>query len=198
MTYLRMGVVLVSNKKNQLRIIGGSFRGRKLIFPECRGLRPTSDRIRETLFNWLQGEVAGARCLDLFAGSGALGFEALSRGAEHVVFVDTEPKAMAQIKQNAEHLQISNADFMLVQSDAYLKKITAKPMFDVIFCDPPFHQNLLSDSLFALAASSALKAEAKIYVEAEVPLNESVLPDGWFILKAKTAGRVHYHLLASN
>lgn len=187
--------VFVSNKKNQVRIIGGSFRGRKLTFPEFQGLRPTPDRIRETLFNWLQGEIAGAMCLDLFSGSGALGFEALSRGAKHVVFVDAERQAVAQIKQNAEYLQVTNADFMFTKSEVYLEKITAKPMFDVVFCDPPFHQNLLSNSLSAIAESSILKANAKVYVEAEVPLNESELPDGWFVLKAKTAGKVHYHLL---
>lgn len=193
---------------NQLRIIGGEWRGRKLSFLDLPGLRPTSDRVRETLFNWLQSDIAGANCLDLYAGSGALGFEALSRGAEHVVFVDSHVKVIEQIKQNAQRLLIKKerVDFLVSDAHVYLEKISAsavvsamastKACIDLVFLDPPFHQNLLQTSLQLLATLSILKPHAKVYVEVEVALDESILPDEWIILKAKKAGSVHYYLLA--
>ena len=182
-------------KKNQLRIIGGTWRGRKLSFPDLPGLRPTSDRVRETLFNWLQMDVAGARCLDLFAGSGALGFEALSRGAEQVVFVDSQKKAVDQIRANAEVLKTNSAAFSLTEAQAYLQKSSASESFDIVFLDPPFHQNLLEDCLSILRKGSFLGPSAKVYVESESKLDEDELSKFWRTLKAKTAGNVHYYLL---
>lgn len=184
--------------RNQLRIIGGAWRGRKLSFPDVPGLRPTSDRIRETLFNWLQVDIVGARCLDLYAGSGALGFEALSRGASHVVFVDSHNKVIDELKENSLRLNSDKQSFYLKGAMEYLAAIalTESNSFDVVFLDPPFQGNLVKASLLALQAASILAPKAIIYVEAEHQLMENDLPEGWFISKEKAAGKVHYYLLS--
>ncbi|TPW17985.1 MAG: methyltransferase, partial [Halothiobacillaceae bacterium] len=121
--------------RNSLRIIGGTWRSRRLEFPTVEQLRPTPDRVRETLFNWLQHRIGGARCLDLFAGSGALGFEALSRGANEVVFVEIDPAAVQALRANAQRLQADNAQIIHEEALRYLAK-PADP-FDIIFLDPP-------------------------------------------------------------
>lgn len=177
---------------NTLRIIGGQWRGRKLRFADGEGLRPTADRVRETLFNWLQPVIAGARCLDLFSGSGALGLEALSRGAAEVVFVDTNPKAINSLKQNLELLGAEGAK--VVRGDA-LKFLegTAQP-FDVVFLDPPFRRELLQPALQKLATGGWLVQGARIYLELESEQPLPPLPEHWALLRSKRAGQVAYHL----
>jgi len=185
----------VRQQQNQLRIIGGTWRGRKLNFPSLPGLRPTSDRIRETLFNWLQAEITGAKVLDLFAGSGALGLEALSRGAKQVVFVDSQKQAIEQIRANTEILDSSNAEFALTEAKIFLKNCSNKKTFDLVFLDPPFHKNLLMDCLLEFEKGGFLTNEAKVYIESEAALDGSKLSSSWQILKSKTAGNVFYYLL---
>lgn len=156
------------------------------------GLRPTSDRIRETLFNWLQADIIGARCLDLFAGSGALGFEALSRNADTVVFVDTAQSVFDQIKNNLNTLKNQRGELFKGDAMSYLDKY-CQPPFDIIFLDPPFNQNLLQQSIGALKKSACLKNGTLIYVECEKKLDIDV-PEGWKNLKEKKAGQVKYML----
>jgi 16S rRNA (guanine966-N2)-methyltransferase len=180
---------------NTLRIIGGEWRGRKLRFAEGEGLRPTTDRVRETLFNWLQPMIAGARCLDLFSGSGALGLEALSRGAAEVVFVDTNPKAIAALKENLALLKTANATVTRGDALAYLQG-DARP-FDVIFLDPPFRKDLLQPALQQLSSGGWLAPGARIYLELESELGDPQLPEGWELLRSKRAGQVAYHLAAA-
>ncbi|WP_020394287.1 16S rRNA (guanine(966)-N(2))-methyltransferase RsmD [Thiolinea disciformis] len=156
-------------ESHKLRIIGGEWRSRRLPIAEVSGLRPTPDRIRETLFNWLQFEVQGAFCLDLFAGSGALGFEALSRGALHCSFVEKHPKAFAQLKANVTSLKTDKA--VLYHTDALQFLQTPPPQaFNLIFLDPPFRQALLAPSVAQVCQPAWLKAGAWIYAEHETDL----------------------------
>ena len=183
---------LMIGNRNQLRIIGGAWRGRKLQFPDVAGLRPTADRVRETLFNWLQPSIAGARCLDLFAGSGALGLEALSRGAAEVVFVDRDPCAVEQIKSHINTLSAQGAQTVCRDGLAYLRG-SARP-FDIVFLDPPYHQDLLRDCVQSLASQDWLAHGAAIYLESESDLTGLLLPEHWQLIRHKRAGQVHYGL----
>lgn len=178
---------------NTLRIIGGEWRGRKLRFADGEGLRPTTDRIRETLFNWLQPVIDGARCLDLFAGSGALGLEALSRGAAEVVFVDTNPRAIQALKENLALLDSDRAH--VVKSDALRFLHGQTGGFDIVFLDPPFRRELLQPALRELANGGWLKPGGHIYLELESEQGEPELPEGWRLLRSKQAGQVAYHLV---
>lgn len=180
---------------NRLRIIGGQWRGRRLSFPPVPGLRPSPDRVRETLFNWLQPVIPGARCLDLFAGSGALGLEALSRGAAEATLVDAHPKAVAALR---EHIELLEANGTAVRDDVlrFLEGPPPATAFDVVFLDPPFRQGLLEPALGRLAAGW-LAPGARVYVEAEAELQELPLPAGWEVLRSKSGGQVGYHLLAA-
>lgn len=186
---------------NQLRIIGGQWRGRKLDFADGEGLRPTMDRVRETLFNWLQGEVVGARCLDLFSGSGALGLEALSRYAGEVVMVDKNPQATAMIERNLAMLGSKNAQLFTMDAREYLAQVAACPpdkTFDIVFLDPPFNQQLLGPLCDRLEQSNCLSEQAGIYIEME---NNSVLPElprGWTVIREKKAGQLAYYLVNVN
>lgn len=179
--------------RGQVRIIGGIWRGRKITVPDVAGLRPTPDRVRETVFNWLQFPIQGAYCLDLFAGSGALGFEALSRGAAHVVMVDQSPQVVNLLRQEAVILGANNAEVYQGQVPQQLK-LPARP-FDIVFLDPPFHENLLLPTCFYLEEKSFLADNAYIYLESKDVLNADVLPSSWQIVKSKSAGQVAYHLV---
>jgi len=184
-----------SKQSNTLRIIGGTWRGRKLHFPDVDGLRPTPDRVRETLFNWLQPIIAGARCLDLFAGSGALGFEALSRGAASVVMLERDGNAAKQLRENMAILKTTGAQ--VIQRDA-LEFLNsghgdAAP-FDIVFLDPPYHQNLINPCCTALERSDWLSANSYLFVEAERELQTFALPPGFEHIRNKRAGQVGYHL----
>ena len=156
------------------------------------GLRPTSDRTRETLFNWLQADIIGARCLDLFSGSGALGFEALSRGAGEVVFVDNTQAAVSQIKQNLTMLKDENGQTLRGDALVYVARDDTQP-FDIVFLDPPFTSGLLEKSIKALSESACLKDGTLIYIESEKRLDITV-PENWKSLKEKRAGQVKYAL----
>jgi 16S rRNA (guanine966-N2)-methyltransferase len=180
-------------KPGQIRIIGGEWRGRKLAVPAVADLRPTPDRVRETLFNWLAPVIHGAYCLDLFAGSGALGFEALSRGASHVVMVDHSAVVITLLQQEIAMLKAQHADVYRAQVPEQLKA-PARP-FDIVFLDPPYQQNKLLPSCFYLEENNFLADNAYIYLEAGKTLTEADLPTNWQIIKSKIAGQVAYHLV---
>jgi 16S rRNA (guanine966-N2)-methyltransferase len=183
--------------RNRLRIIGGEWRSRVLQFADAPGLRPTPDRIRETLFNWLQLKIAGARCLDLFAGSGALGFEALSRGATHVTALELDAGAATAIEHNAR--QLKTAALTLLRQDAmqWLARGNPGEAFTIAFIDPPFASRLQPEICRLLDANGWLAAGALVYVEAAEPLESLELPAGWNLLRSKRAGTVHYGLCQS-
>lgn len=180
-----------------LRVIGGKWRSRKLQFPAVNGLRPTGDRIRETLFNWLQNDVPAARCLDLFAGSGACGIEALSRGAQQVVFVEKDPAAAQSISSNLLRLESEGAQVVCTDALSWLNTaVETAQRFDIVFVDPPYALNLLPEVLARLASGLLLKPGAKLYLESGSPLGMDLLSDPWVLLKNKQAGAVHYYLIA--
>jgi 16S rRNA (guanine966-N2)-methyltransferase len=178
--------------KSKLRIIGGAWRGRRLFFPDAPSLRPTPDRVRETLFNWLQFDIPGSCCLDLFAGSGALGLEAASRGAQRVVQAESNAAAARQLR---EHYRALDArQLQLVEQDVLQFLNGAAQAFDLVFMDPPFGQNLVPPVCRLLEQRGWLAAEAKIYIETEAVWTPEGLPEFWRLLKAKTAGEVGYRL----
>lgn len=181
-------------QRNQLRIIGGDWRGCKLDFPDAQGLRPTPDRVRETLFNWLMPVIHGARCLDLFAGSGVLGLEALSRGAAGVVLVDSQPRVIAALQKNLDFLQVGTRA-QLQQSDALAYLNQLNDSFNVIFLDPPYHQNRLQPCIDSLYEQGALSQQGYLYFEASRDGNLPELPAAWMVHRQKTAGQVSYYLL---
>jgi len=178
----------------QIRIIGGDWRGRKLPVLNADGLRPTSDRVRETLFNWLQFEVPGAVCLDVFAGSGALGFEALSRGAKQVTFLELNLANAKQLKQNLVTLKTAAAEVVQVDSLQWLASGHARS-YDVVFVDPPFNKGLMQPTIDLLFENAILKSQqACLYLEQERQLNWPNLPDGWCCVKEKTTSQVKFGL----
>jgi 16S rRNA (guanine966-N2)-methyltransferase len=176
---------------NRLRIIGGQWRGRKVSFPDVEGLRPSPDRVRETLFNWLQPVIEGARCLDLFSGSGALGLEALSRGARRAVLVDRDARTAASLREQIALLNAQGAQ--LVQADALSFLAGTPEPFDVVFLDPPYRNGLLAPCCARLT-QGWLAPGARIYLEAETDLEPLPLPEEWTLLRSKRAGQVGYHL----
>jgi 16S rRNA (guanine966-N2)-methyltransferase len=178
--------------QNQVRIIGGSHRGRKLEFPDLPGLRPTGDRIRETLFNWLQPVIEGARCLDLFAGSGALGLEAASRGAREVWMLDQAPQAAHLLRQHRELLGLVQVKILQADAMQWLER-DPKP-FDIVFVDPPFDADLLPMICERLEVKGWLAAAARIYVEDSAGRSFERLPQTWRLLREKRAGQVRYGL----
>lgn len=179
--------------RNELRIIGGEWRSRRVQFPPLQHLRPTPDRVRETLFNWLAPLIEGARCLDLFAGSGALGFEAASRGAAEVVLVERETRICAALTANAAKLGGERLQVMCDDAFAYLSRDGER--FDIAFVDPPFGEGLAARACAALDASGRLAPRARVYVECEAQAGPPALPPGWTFLRSGRAGRVGYHLV---
>jgi 16S rRNA (guanine966-N2)-methyltransferase len=178
--------------RNQLRIIAGAWRGRKLAFAPVAGLRPTPDRVRETLFNWLGSSVQGARCLDLFAGSGALGLEAASRGAAAVVLVDADPLVAHTLREQARILDARQVSIIQAHCERYLLG-SAEP-FDLVFIDPPYRQGLLPECMGLIEQRGWLAPDAWIYLETERGL-EFPLPGNWQSYRSKTTGQVAYHLI---
>lgn len=178
-------------KSNRVRIIGGAWRSRIITFPDQPTLRPTPDRVRETLFNWLGQDLTGVTCLDLYAGSGALGFEAASRGAKHVTLVERERAAHAALAANCQALSAKQVD--VVRDDALRFLEASRNVYDVVFLDPPFAANAWDELLSRL--TPRLAANARVYRESGAPL---ALPAGWAVHKHGRAGQVHYQLLKWN
>jgi 16S rRNA (guanine966-N2)-methyltransferase len=174
------------SNKGKIRIIAGEYRGRRIAVPERPGLRPTPDRVRETLFNWLGQSLEGLACLDLFAGSGALGFEAASRGAARVVMVEQDRAVFDALKKTRDAIGAKQVELILDDAFSYLRK--TKDGFDVVFLDPPFRQNALP----AVFKQLRLASGARVYVEAAEPF---AAPEGWRELKRARAGQVSYQLL---
>lgn len=175
--------------QNTVKLISGRWGGRKIHFPDGEGLRPTPARLRETLFNWLMHELAGACVLDLFAGSGALAFEALSRGAREAVLIDSSAAVCAQL--NHELANLKGASGRIVRSDAQLFLARqAATVFDVVFLDPPYHRNLLLPAIHALEKNRLLADPAWIYVESESVLAATDLPPNWNLHRQQEAGQV--------
>jgi 16S rRNA (guanine966-N2)-methyltransferase len=183
-----------AERSRVLRIIGGAWRGRKLRFPASAAIRPTPDRVRETLFNWLGTATQGAQCLDLFAGSGALGLEALSRGAAQVTFVEREPSAVRELRARLAEWQAGDA--RVERADALRYLVGAAHPFNIVFLDPPFASGLLSRAAALLDERGWLHQGALIYVESAAREPLPALPESWRVLKAKQAGEVGYHLFA--
>jgi len=181
------------SRPGRLRIVAGKWRSRLLQIADVPGLRPTSERVRETAFNWLAPVIEGARCLDLFAGTGALGLEALSRGATEVVFVENTRRAARMIEKSVEDLEAAGAVIHHGDAIEFLRDI-ARGSFDIVFLDPPFAAGLLEDSCRALQESGILAPGARIYLEQDRHGPEPHLPADWTILKSKTAGNVRYSL----
>lgn len=181
------------HKAGSLRIIGGTWRSRKIPFAVDAGVRPTPDRVRETLFNWLQPVIQGARCLDLYSGSGALSFEALSRGASTVVMVDEDLRVIQQLQKNADLLQADNVQIMWTDAFEYLLG-KAQP-FDVVFLDPPFRDDVLAECCQRIERYGWLAPKAWIYIETDERRTMTDLPDNWEIIHRKTAGQVAYYLI---
>jgi len=180
-------------KHGEVRIIGGQWRSRKLRFPAIPGLRPTPDSVRETLFNWLAPIIEGANCLDLFAGSGALSFEALSRGAANVTIVDQAPAVIRYLREQLEILKATNAT--ICQAKVPYDKFSTQQPFDIIFLDPPFQKNLIKPTCEWLIQQNLLAKQAHLYIESESNLTPLPIPHNWEILKNKTAGQVNYYLI---
>lgn len=182
-----------ATQTNQLRIIAGVWRGRKLSFPSVEGLRPTGDRIRETLFNWLAPEIQGARCLDLFAGSGALGIEALSRGAETSMMIERDTNAAAQLKMNLELLNTDKGTVLNDNALTILHKGNLAEPYQIVFIDPPFQLRLWQVVIEALEMGSWLADNATIYIESGRDI-EYHPPVNWQLHRDKHSGAVSYRL----
>jgi len=180
-------------KQSTLRIIGGQWRGRKLAFTPAEGLRPTSDRVRETLFNWLAPSIHGARCLDLFAGSGALGLEALSRGAASCDFVDSSAPALRQVEHHVQSLGAgTRARCHMMAALTFLQD--SPGTFDIVFIDPPFGKHLVAPVCVQLATAKLVAAGGLIYVETAVHDPAPEVAVDWRLHREKVAGNVVYRL----
>lgn len=178
-----------------VRIIGGQWRGRKIEFPDHAGLRPTPDRLRETLFNWLMPTIGQAVCLDLFAGSGALGFEALSRGAKKVYFVEKETPIVAALKKNAEKFNAENSEIFQVDFEKNPPRFPPHT-FDIVFLDPPYNSQLIQSALHWLQEKTLLKPDALIYGETKKGSLSAMMPEGFKIFKESSTTTIHYFLMS--
>ena len=202
-------------RRGQLRIIGGQWRGRKLPFQVVEGLRPTPDRVRETLFNWLTATIPAARCLDLFAGSGALGLEALSRGAAHCDFVERDRHSAKIIEGHLHQLDCDRGVVWRTDARQWLEQVGDRGnadsggvddgqgegqtgLYDIVFLDPPFAQGLASVSCMELEKRQLLAPAAHIYVETGIREAPPTVPDRWTPVREKQAGEVRYQLFGSN
>jgi len=187
---------MVDKQRNQLRIIAGQWRGRQISFPDVDGLRPTANRVRETLFNWLQFEIMGKRCLDLFAGSGACGIEALSRGADSVVFVESNSSVAKAMEDNLYKLKAEDYEIHIADALTWLRNSTLQDAaaFDLIFLDPPYSDNLENQCLEALLETKIVSPEALVYLETDKSPQDIQWPAQWQVSKRSRAGEVNYFL----
>ncbi len=181
----------------QIRIIGGLWRGRKLRFPSAPGLRPTPDRVRETVFNWLAPVVHGARCLDAFAGSGALGLEALSRGAQFVQFIDSNPRCCDRIDSHLGELGVDNAQ---CHRDDFMRRLESAPAqpFDIVFLDPPFDEGFYAEAAQGLEENGWLTSDAWVYVESRARSEAPTMPSRWAAHREKVMGDVRSGVFVRN
>ncbi len=184
---------MVANHRNKVRIIGGLWRNRKIAFPDLPDLRPTPDRIRETLFNWLAPYIEGACCLDLFAGSGVLGFEALSRGARHVTLVDSNRAVLSALEQTKQLLYADNCDIIHGYSPQKMPQLVHAP-YDIVFMDPPYRLNLVEPSANWLTLKNYLNERAFVYIESEQALSELSLPTHWHVYRQRKTANFEYGL----
>jgi 16S rRNA (guanine966-N2)-methyltransferase len=178
--------------QGRLRIIGGTWRSRLLPVPAVPGLRPTPDRVRETVFNWLAPVIEGARCLDLYAGTGALGLEALSRGAGAVVFVDRDPAVLRSLRASLETLGCDRGELHCQDAMSYLSGAVSP--FDIVFLDPPYRLGMLEPAVTRLVERDWPAAGASLYLEHEAGVSSPPLPKGWQLFRSAAAGQVRYHL----
>lgn len=178
--------------KSKVKIIAGEWRSRQIFFADSPGLRPTPARIRETLFNWLQHDVVASRCLDLYAGTGVLGFEAVSRGAKLVVMVEDNAQVCRLIKENT--VKLSADKIKIIQTDVFRFLAGDSTPFNLVFLDPPFAKNLAQQTCHWLEDKGWLADGAKVYVEVENQLILDEMPKNWKLLKSKKTGDVGYHL----
>ena len=181
-----------SAKNNRVRIIAGDWRGRRLPVADVPGLRPSGDRSRETLFNWLQPWVVGADCADLFAGTGALGFEAASRGAASVLMVEKHPRAFAVLTESAEQLQAEQVSLHAGGAMSFIESLAADSL-DLVFVDPPFDSNLGGLVLERLAAQGCVRSGGFVYVESPASA-QIVPPEGWSTWRDQEMGEVRMQL----
>ncbi len=181
-----------SRPAGQIRIIGGQWRGRKLPVPDSPGLRPTTDRVRETLFNWLAPMIQGARCLDCFAGSGALGLEALSRHAAEVTLVERDRAVAATLSRNLQLLNAAQGSVITTDTLQWLGQ--PGPAYDLVFIDPPFRQGMADETIARLEQHHRLAPSAWIYLETETENSALAIPPHWHLHREKTAGQVAYRL----
>ena len=185
-------MVKLSKALGQLRIIAGSWRGRKLAVLDLEGLRPTPDRVRETVFNWLQPHLGQSRCLDLFAGTGALGLEAASRGAGHVSLVELNSKAAMQLRTHCQTLSAEQCEVHLQAATDFLNQ--HQQQYDIVFIDPPYQSDYWSEVAEQLIATGSLADDALIYLEYPRQFDKPLLPAQWQLIKEKKAGAVNYCL----
>lgn len=175
-------------REGKVRIIGGKWRSREIAFPDDKYLRPTPDRVRETVFNWLGQDLTGKHCLDLCAGSGAMGFEAASRGAEHVVMVELNQSIMRSLNTTREKLGATQVELVKMNAVAFIASDTRQ--YDVIFLDPPFQSGLLSELIKVLPVR--MTETSFVYIESGESLN---LDEQWLVWRSGRAGKVYYQLL---
>lgn len=187
-----------SKAMGEVRVIAGLWRGRKLPVLNAEGLRPTTDRVKETLFNWLMMDVANTRCLDCFAGSGSLGIEALSRQAQAVVFLEKFATAAQQLKKNLTSLKTDKGTVVNTDTLSYLAQKNSGEPFDIIFIDPPFHHQFVPQILPLLQENNWLAKNALIYVETEKNHPPLLLAENWQVIKEKSAGMVTSRLIQVN
>lgn len=188
------GQAKTPTRPGRLRIVAGKWRSRLLPIAEYDGLRPTSERVRETLFNWLATDVIGSHCLDLFAGTGALGFEALSRGAASATLVEKSPAVAAILSSSVDALGANGATIECADAHAFLRRPVDR-RYDIVFLDPPFSDDILEESCRLLHSNGWLADRARLYIEQQQKRPVPEFPDGWQIKKVKTAGNVRYMLL---
>jgi 16S rRNA (guanine966-N2)-methyltransferase len=192
-----LGNTLIGRTSNRsLRIIGGKYRSRKVTFADVASIRPTPNRVRETLFSWLSPHLSGARCIEPFAGSGILSMEALSRGAANVSIIDQSRQVIEHIRTQMTKFVPDERDYTLYHGDALAWMSTANPetLFDIVFLDPPFADALLSNTCKLLQERHLLAEGALIYIESETAIQDDSLPTRWEFYRQKKAGSVHYCL----
>lgn len=191
---MRRDVKSSNNVTGSIRVISGQYKGRKLPVMDAQGLRPTTDRTKETLFNWLMADIRQSRCLDLFAGSGSLGIESLSRNANHVTFVELNKQAAAQISQNLATLKVDISQFDVLQQDALTALQRIEGPFDIVFLDPPFNKNMLPQVIETLDKQALLKSGTLVYIECERENAGFQLPQNWQSVKESQTKQLVYRL----